>query len=253
MSALERLRKGEPVFGLFQTFPESTVTEVAAWCGYDFVIVDCEHGVVDEAAQIEVLRAVSASSAFSLVRVRAGDESAVARYLDFGADGVIVPDVRTPEQAKRIAFAATGRWTGGLRVARYGLQQKGEQAERMPLVVVLIESVEGVRNAAAILGIDGIGGVIVGSGDLSLSLGRPGDFADSTYLSAVETVETEARRLGKILGAKPYPGFPIPVLLERGHRLIIIGRDMNLIQSAFAAALAEARQQIPSALQIRKR
>jgi 4-hydroxy-2-oxoheptanedioate aldolase len=243
MSALARLRGGEPVFGMFQTFPESALTEVAAWCGYDFVIVDCEHGVVDEAAQIEVFRAISSSNAFSLVRVRPGDESAVARYLDFGADGVIVPDVRTPEQAKRIAFAATSRWTGGLRFDRYGLRQ-GIRAERIPLVVVLIESAEGVRNAPAILEIEGISGVIVGSGDLSLSLGRPGDFANPAYLSAVERVETAARRLGKILGAKPYPGFPIPTLLEHGHRLIIVGRDMNLITSAFATALAQAKSQI---------
>jgi 2-keto-3-deoxy-L-rhamnonate aldolase RhmA len=241
VGSLDRLRRGEAVFGLFQTFPEASITEVAVWCGYDFVIVDCEHGVVDEAAQINVLRAVSASSAFSLVRVRTRDESAVARYLDFGADGVIVPDVRTPEQARSIAFAATSRWTGGLRFDRYGLQQ-GSQAERNPLVIVLIESVEGVRNAAAILDVEGISGVIVGSGDLSTNLGKPGDFAAPAYATAVESVESAARARGKILGAKPYPGFPLPLLLERGHRLILIGRDMGLIKNAFAEALAGAKK-----------
>ena len=243
MKALQRLRKGAAVFGIFQTFPDAGIAELAVWCGYDFVILDCEHGVADEAAQLHSLRAIANSEAFSIVRVRPGVEGAVARYLDFGADGVMVPDVRTPEHAKRIAFAALERWTGGLRGDRYGFADAETQAK--PLVMVLIESVEGVDNIDAILDIEGIDGVIIGSGDLSTQLGIPGNFAAPAYRAAVDKVEAAARARGKIIGAKPYEGFPLATLLERGNRLIMIGRDVGLFKKAFVENLAAAKK-LPS-------
>jgi len=241
MNALKRLRQGKPVFGIFQTFPDAATTELAIWCGYDFVILDCEHGVVDESAQMGILRTLAGSDTFSLVRVRARDEPAVSRYLDFGADGVMVPDVRTPAQAQRIVSAAIGRWTTGLRYDRYGLEPRNPSDR--PLVIVLIESQEGVGNIDAILETDGIDGVIVGSGDLSTALGMPGDFAASAYLSAIDKVEQSARDRGKILGAKPYGEFSIAKLVQRGHRLIVIGRDVAFLRNSLVGALAAAKEE----------
>jgi 4-hydroxy-2-oxoheptanedioate aldolase len=237
LGALQRLRNGEAVFGLFQTMPEPAITELAIWCGYDFIVIDCEHGVADERAQLDVLRSVAATRAFALVRTRPHDQSAVARYLDFGADGVLVPDVRSAGEAQRIAFAATKRWTGGLRGDRYGLGPPG-QIKHAPLVIALIEAPEGVRNTEAILDVAGIDGAIVGSGDLSTHLGRPGDFASPAYLSAVDQVERAVRARGKILGSKIDPHLPLSTALERGHRLILVGRDMPLVRQAFLDALA---------------
>jgi 2-dehydro-3-deoxyglucarate aldolase len=108
---------------------------------------------------------------------------------------------------------------------------------------VLIEAQEGVRNIEAIMGIEGIDGAIVGSGDLSTNLGAPGDYTTPAYVSAVESVERAVRTRRKILGAKPYGSYSLPVLLERGHRLIMIGRDMALVRSAFADALNAAKRE----------
>jgi len=239
MNAFERLRQGEPVFGLFLTYPAAQVAETAIWCGLDFVILDCEHGVVDESAQMEVLRTVCGSDAFVLVRTRAGDSSAVARYLDFGADGVLVPDVRTRAQAEEIAFAAHKRWTGGLRGDRYGIAPR---AAKSPLVMVLIESPEGVANADAILELDGIDGAIVGTGDLSTQLGAPGDFSSPAFRDAVDVVERAARSRNKVLGSKPEKHLPIAAALARGHRLFLIGRDMGLLKAKLSETLTAAKK-----------
>jgi len=246
MNALDRLRNGESVFGLFQTFPEAAITELAVWCGFDFIIVDCEHGVADEPSQLEVLRTVAGSDTFALVRIRGQDDSAVARYLDFGADGVMVPDVRTVDHAKKIAFAATRRWTGGLRGDRYGLSAV-DHAKAHPLVIVLIEDPEGVLNAEAILDVAGIDGVIVGTGDLSTNLGSPGDFASPAYLAAVDKVEAAARARKKIIGSKPTADVPLSKALERGHRLIILGRDTAFVRQALIDALSMAKSQVREA------
>jgi 4-hydroxy-2-oxoheptanedioate aldolase len=240
MNALRRLRAGEVVFGLFQTYPDPNVTELAAWSGYDFVVLDAEHGVQDEARQIDCMRAAQASGAFALVRVRPGDEGGVARYLDLGADGVLVPDVRGAEQARAIAFAARKRWSHGMRGDRYGA---GRDPEDLPLVVLLIESPEAVEEVEAILDVEGVDGLIVGPGDLSLRMGAPGDFASPDFLAAVGKVEAAARARGKFLGAKPYAGFTIQKLVASGVRLILVGRETALFRQALSEALKDARAQ----------
>jgi len=235
-TAIERLRAGDAVFGIFQSYPWAAVTELAHWCGYDFVVIDCEHGVVDETAQLSVLHAVSGTTMSALVRLRNCDPAEVARYLDFGAAGVIVPDVRTFEQAEGIARTATSRWTGGLRGDRYGV---GSPTIR-PLVILLIVSPEGVANIGSILDLDAVDGVIVGSGDLSLRLGVPGDFDAAVYLEALATVDRAVRSRGKILGAKPYGKFTLGALLSSGHRLLLLGRDMPLFRQVLSDTLLAA-------------
>jgi len=242
--SLARLRKGQAVFGLMQTYPIAAVTEIMVWSGYDFVILDSEHGVADEGAQLDALRVIEGSSAFSIVRVRPGDESAVARYLDFGADGLMIPDVRTAVQAEQVARVAYERWTGGLRGDRYGRSKPNKG--QMPLLIALIEAPEGVANVEAILSVRGIEGVVIGAGDLSTTLGTPGNFSTPAYLAAVERVERAALARGKILGAKPDKDSPIAGLFERGYRLFMIGRDMPLLRSVLAGTLASAVSQVPA-------
>jgi 2-keto-3-deoxy-L-rhamnonate aldolase RhmA len=237
MSPLERLRAGEVVCGLFQTVPEASFTELAVWCGYDFVILDREHGVFDDPSEVECLRAFAGSNTCALIRTQTREEGEIARHLDFGAHGVMVPDVRSADEAHALAFAAARRWTGGLRFDRYGL---GRGIGR-PLVLALIESPEGVANVESILDIEGIDGVIPGPGDLSTRLGAAGDFSAPAYVQALERVERAARERGKVLGAKPYADFTLPVLMERGYRFFITGRDMILMRDAFGQALSAAR------------
>ena len=107
ISALSRLALSQPIFGLMQTVPNPSLTELAVWSGYDFVILDCEHGIVDEPAHIACLQVISGSPAFAAVRLRPGDFGSVGRYLDFGADAILMADVQTPEEAARFAAAAT--------------------------------------------------------------------------------------------------------------------------------------------------
>jgi 2-keto-3-deoxy-L-rhamnonate aldolase RhmA len=243
MNSLDRLRRGEAVFGLMQTYPVPAVTELMLWCGYDFVIIDCEHGVVDEAAQVDALRVFGDGTAFSIVRIRGQDPSAVARYLDFGAAGIMVPDVRTPAQAEGIAFVALKRWTGGLRSDRYGLPPATAAGPR-PLIIVLIEHPDGVANIEAIVDVEGIDAVVIGTGDLSTQLGVPGDFQSPIYRSAVDRVEDGVRARGKILGAKPEKHAPLAELFARGHRLFLVGRDMPMFRRALTDTLRAASAEI---------
>jgi 2-keto-3-deoxy-L-rhamnonate aldolase RhmA len=240
MTALERLRSGEVVFGLMQTLADPAITELAVWSGYDFVILDAEHGMLDEAAQLAGLRAMAATDSFAMVRVGAGDLDAIVRVLDWGAEGVMVANVKSAEEATRIVFAANQRWSVGLRVDRYGLRPGGSSRPKA-FIIALIESQEGVRAIDDILTVDGIEGIIIGPGDLSTDLGAPGDLTSAVFRAAVERVEGAARKKGRILGCKGTPQLTESTLIDRGYRLIIVDRDLPLIRDAFASALKAAK------------
>jgi len=242
--SLERLRSRQPVFGVVQTIPVPTITELALWSGYDFVILDCEHGVVDEPAQLACLQVISGSGASSIVRVRPGDLQAVGRYLDFGADGILMPDLRKADDASAFVAAATRApqgtrgSTGSARASRYGLST-GENAA--PLLLGLAESGEAAANINSIVAVPGLDGIVIGPSDLSDDLGCSGDYSLPVYCTAIETIEraTSAARL--LLGSRPHPGFDLSRLARAGHTLFIASSDIGVMRGGFGGDLKAAR------------
>jgi 2-keto-3-deoxy-L-rhamnonate aldolase RhmA len=248
--ALARLRRREPVFGLIQTIPNPTLTELAVWSGFDFVILDGEHGVADEAAHLTCLQVLSGSAAFSAVRVAPGQFGAVGRYLDLGADAILMPDVQTPEEAAAFVAAATPgpkgtrSSTGSARATRYGLRRSAGEA---PLLLALIEGQRAIRQMEAIAATPGLGGFVVGPSDLSADLECPNDFSSPVYASAFAAIEQGAARAKLVIGTKPHPGYPLERLLAGGHRFIIAAADIQVLRDGFRNELTLQRASMPSA------
>jgi 2-keto-3-deoxy-L-rhamnonate aldolase RhmA len=109
------------------------------------------------------------------------------------------------------------------------------------LLVVIIESAQGVANAEAIVAVDGIDGVIIGPFDLSTDLGHPGDFSHPSYAQALERIERATRAHSKLLGTGPHPPFTLENLVGRGHQLLLIGGDVALIREGLTAQLSKAQ------------
>jgi 4-hydroxy-2-oxoheptanedioate aldolase len=244
-SALKRLRAGKPVFGVVQIIPAPTLTELAIWSGYDFVILDCQYGVIDEAAQLGSLQVIARSDAFAVVRVKPGDLGSVSRYLDFGADAILLPDVHTQKDAADFVAAATHGPNGtrsstgsGARAARYGLKSTPEE---QPLLFAMIESAQGVKNIAAIAGTPGLHGLIIGPHDLSADLGSAGDFSTPAYMGAFAAVEQAARQTGLILGSGVHAGFDVERLVGAGHGFIQITSDVMALREGLRAHLPSGR------------
>src|SRR5258708_35343492 len=243
--ALERLRRGHPVFGAIQLFPLPSSAEMALWCGYDFVVIDCEHGIVDEGAQVASLQLLSPTPAFSAVRVRAGDYAGVGKYLDFGADGILMPEVRSGEEAAAFVSAArfgpdgTRSSSAAVRSARFGLGPLADRTD--PLLLALIEGRAGVQRIDEIVRVEGLSGIVIGPNDLSADLGKPGDYDCADYRRAFVAVETAALAAGLIIGTRPHPGFPASLLVERGHRFLLASADAIALRNGLAADLLEAK------------
>ena len=173
-----RLAAGERALGVLLRMPGEELVEMVAVAGFDFVLIDGEHGPADLTELRRHLAAAQLSNVPVLVRVGAAEPALVLRAIDAGAAGVVAPHVDTPQQAAALVDSAhypplghRGFATYG-RAGRFGLVDPREHQERMlaqTLVFGMIESPAGVRQAESIVAVEGVDGIMVGVADLAAS------------------------------------------------------------------------------------
>jgi 4-hydroxy-2-oxoheptanedioate aldolase len=246
----ERLSTQRVLIGFLQTRPNFTLAEIVGTCAYDFLLLDGEHGVFSETDCLHTMQVLAATDALAMVRLAKHDPQALGRYLDMGAEVIVVPNVSSAEQAKTLARAmeyppsGTRGFGASLhRATRYGMDLAAHvRAPRQGVyLLVIIESALGVANAEDILSVDGVDGVIIGPADLTADLGFAGDFSQPAYAEAIAHIEQVAAARGKIIGTAPHPGYPIEVLVSRGHRLLVLDDDVSLIRESVSARVTSAR------------
>jgi 2-keto-3-deoxy-L-rhamnonate aldolase RhmA len=180
--------------GLWVTFLSPFGLELAGGCGADWIGIDIQHGDlgIDDVAPLARVSPVPV-----LVRLASHDEAQLARVLDAGVDGVIVPAVESAGQAAELVQAAyfppRGRRSKGL--ARVSLLGRRDQ----PLLLPMVETRAGLDHLDDILGVDGVDGTFIGPYDLSLSLGQTSPL-DATVVSAITSVIDRTRERGRISG-----------------------------------------------------
>jgi 2-keto-3-deoxy-L-rhamnonate aldolase RhmA len=247
---LERVHGASALLGLLQTHPNPSLSEMCGMCGYDFVMLDCEHGLFSDCDLLAGIVALAAADTAVLVRTSGHDAQAIGRYMDLGVDAIVVPNVTTAAQARELVRAMSyppagtrGAGAGMHRATRYGLDDAahGDDPSEGVLLLPIIESALGVVNADDILAVEGVRGVIIGPGDLSASLGDPGDFSSPSYIEALERIEGAAMTRDKLLGVPPHGAFSLADLLARGHKLFILNADMPLIRGAMSQEVSQAR------------
>ena len=241
-----KLVAGGPAYGLIHSFACSQVAEMIGLAGYDFVMIDGEHGLGDFASHLACLQAVSATPATSILRVPSRDLTPIKRALDLGVEGILVPDVRTPEQAQAVAGAcfypprgSRGFSAGTVRSSDYGLSvaEYVEAAAGELLLCLMIESAEGVANVREIAETDGVDVIQVGPFDLSYDLGIAGQFDHPDFAGALAEIESGVKAAGKILGGVPLPGLPLEEALNRGYKMMTMGADMPMLAAALQKGL----------------
>jgi 4-hydroxy-2-oxoheptanedioate aldolase len=248
----QQLANGEVVFGACAQIPSPELVEILGLVGYDFTMIDVEHGLFDLPTAGDLIRAAQGVDLVPLVRVPSNDPVAILKALDMGAQGVIVPHIQTGEDAAR-AVAASKYGAGGrgacplVRAARYGLQEWAEyedQANRETLVIVLIEDLEGARRIDEILSVEGVDVVFLGPFDMAVGSGCRGDVQHATVQAALD-------RILDACNAKRVPvmhtvtcGPDIEAWIRRGVRLIMQSADSVVFaraQQAFIASVAHLR------------
>jgi 4-hydroxy-2-oxoheptanedioate aldolase len=196
------LKAGRRLAGTVLTLPGATAAELLAE-PFDVVWVDLEHGALGPLDAQEMILGAQAAGTYALVRLPADAHGLMAAMLDAGADGVVLADVNDPQTAgaaiEKVAHPPHG--TRGWGPRRLTLRQRGTgRRPPRPSVWVQIESAAGVEGARAIAAVPGLDAVVVGTADLSFSLGTPLDTHAPELLAAVEAVRRASVATGVALG-----------------------------------------------------
>jgi 2-keto-3-deoxy-L-rhamnonate aldolase RhmA len=249
LKALTRTR--EPKFGHFIVeFATPGIGHILKSAGCEFVIFDMEHSGFGMETVKSAIRFFEAASLPAIVRVPSKEYHHIARACDAGAEGLMLPMVGTPDEVRRIIASIKYHPLGSRGVAlqiahdnyRPGtVADKFGRANERTTFVCQIETAEGVENADAIAGIDGVDLLWVGHFDLSVSLGIPGEFDNPKFKNAIERVVTAARRHGRALG-RLVPTVEQGIEVNRlGFDFVCYSGDVWVLHDALAAALAKLR------------
>jgi 2-dehydro-3-deoxyglucarate aldolase/4-hydroxy-2-oxoheptanedioate aldolase len=236
----QRLAAGETLVGTFLNLGSPLAAEICGLAGFDWALVDLEHGAGTEAELIPTLQALRHTGAAALVRVEANERPRFARALDAGAAGVMVPRVDGADEA-RAAVASMRHPPDGVRgvahMNRGAGWRLGGADDADPLCVIQVESEPAVREAAAIAAVDGVDVLFVGPSDLSHAMGIPGRLEHERFRAAVADVVAAARGAGKAAGILLRSGSGLEQALDEGFRFVGIGSDsLFLAEGARAAA-----------------
>jgi len=235
----QRVLRGEKLSGTWLSLGSPVAAEMAGLSGFDWVLFDLEHGLGDNSDLLHQLQAIEATPAVGIVRVPGIDAAFFKRVLDLGAAGLMIPNVETAADARRILDHARipplGRRGAAqsTRASGYGRAYERYVAEVNDnlLTVVQIESRTGVENAAAIAAVDGVDVLFVGPLDLSISLGVEADRPRGVFADAVGSVAEAARRHGKASGVLVRNIDQARDYAAMGFTFIALGSDRGLIGS----------------------
>jgi 4-hydroxy-2-oxoheptanedioate aldolase len=239
-----RLQAREVVLGSFVNLGSSLTAEIMGIAGFDWLVLDLEHGAGDEPQLLTQLQALAHTGTATIVRVEGIDPARILHALDLGADGVMVPRVRTVADARACVDAC--RYSAGRGVARYnrswqwGLRSRTLAAADAEVVcVVQIETVDALEAVEDIAAIDGVDVLFVGPSDLSHALGMSCPPDDPALLERVAAVAEAAERHGKAAGmlvgtaaqARAYHGL--------GFTFLGCGSDGGLLAAAAQGVVGE--------------
>ena len=245
VSFRDRLRAGELLAGTWVKTPHPHVVEVLSLSSLDCLVLDAEHAPFDRAALDLCILAARAGGKTVLVRPQSASHEHILNALDCGADGVILPHIRTAAEAeeavKACHYVSGGRgFAGSSRAAAYttkGMAKHRADAKGV-IVIAQIEDVEGVDNIEEIAAIEGVDALFIGRADLTISYAAETP-DDAIVVEAVDRIVTAGKAAGRPTGMFLGRTGDVPLWREKGASLFILGSDQDFLLQG-AAKLAEA-------------
>jgi 4-hydroxy-2-oxoheptanedioate aldolase len=237
----KQLRAGQPKLGLFLNAHSPTVAEQLAHSGYDWLLVDTQHGPMGYEKLSAMLSAISNGGAKSMVRVGGyNDRPGIQQALDLGADGVLIPYINSAEEARQ-AVSCTKYPTAGTRSVYFpqrsmnkaGLLGYAGSANKNLIVALQVETADCIKNMQEIAAIPGVDILFLGQNDLCMSMGLyekyefPNMYTSPELGAATEKLVAEARKNKVILGLFLFGTARVGEFLEKGFTFISIGNDLH--------------------------
>ncbi len=236
-----KLLKGELSLGGWLNLCSPLAAEIMAASGYEWLAIDAEHSAFDIPLIADTFRAIEARGAVPFVRAWDHNPVSLARILDAGAYGIIVPHVSTPEQAKALVqamrYTPEGQRSAGTgRIAVYGNDYK-KIANKEILIAPQIEDMEGINNTEAIMSVEGIDAGFLGPGDLALSMGVERGHPD--HEAAIQKFLAGCKKAGKPCGLPEREN--VKKRIQEGFLFMDIASDLRTLESGVQKTLADIR------------
>ena len=246
----QKLESGMAVFGVMITFPSPPVVEMLGYLGFDWVLIDNEHGSITVDNSEDIIRAADLTGIAPIVRPVANKPEIIAPFLDRGAWGVQVPHVNTSQEA-RSAVDSVKYYPEGhrgifsrSRPAEYGFAGSTadyvKKANANTLVCLMLEEVEAIDNLEELVKVKGVDVFFIGSGDLSQSMGYPGEQTHPEVQRLMEKGVKTIRGAGRVAGVS-CPDSLVPKFLDMGVQYFHSNVN-SLLQSASASYLKTMRE-----------
>jgi 4-hydroxy-2-oxoheptanedioate aldolase len=242
------LAAGRQQLGLWSSLSSNYTVEVIAGAGYDWILLDTEHSPNDLESMLTQLQAAAPYPTAAVVRVAWNDMVLIKRYLDIGAQSLLIPYVQNAEEA-RAAVAATRyppqgmRGVGGTtRATRFGrIKDYARRANEELCLLVQVETPQALENIEAICAVDGVDGVFIGPADLHASLGYPGETGNPAVVPMIEDAIRRIRKAGKAAGVLTAAEAEIRRYIEAGCLYTAVGSDVGILARGSEQLLAKYR------------
>ncbi|SLM62485.1 MULTISPECIES: HpcH/HpaI aldolase family protein [Dickeya] len=241
-----KLATGRPVYGLIASIPSPVSIELIAEAGFDFVIIDMEHVLINPETVENMIRVAESYGLTPLVRAADFNAKTLLRLLDGGAQGIVLPRVEQAAQVREAIRACFyhpkgERSLNSGRPGAFGKHSLAEyvvQANREIMLVAMIESAEGVRQASAIAAVDGLDMILEGAADLSQSLGMPWQTAADEVQAALGEIWQAAQAHHVVYCAIARQQDDHARARARGVQAFVLGDERGIAFRALQARLA---------------
>jgi len=232
---IKKIKSNELTLGSWITIGNPSIPEIMSYAGFEFLVIDMEHSIIGVQELQNMIRSIELNNIFPLVRITSNDEGLIARCMDAGFFGVIVPQVNNKSDAVKAVRAAKypplgNRSVGLARAQGYGFEFKQymEKINKNSIVIVQIEHIDAINNIEEILSTEGVDGYILGPYDLSASLNK--SCKDIDY-GKIENIEKKVLTVAK--KNKKFPGYHIvhpdrEIIKKKrdiGYRFLALGVD----------------------------
>ncbi|MCE6991015.1 HpcH/HpaI aldolase/citrate lyase family protein [Dyadobacter sp. CY323] len=233
----QRLKNGETLHGCWLNTGSSLTAEITGLAGFDWVLIDLEHGAGSEKDVLYQLQALEHTRTAAIVRVESSESQRIHRVLDMGAEGIMCPKISNPEGAKKVVYGLHYPPYGGRGVAKmvratgFGVNFDHYYAQSRDSIlgIAQIETVEVLDHLDEIAAMDGIDVLFIGPADLSMELGIFGQFDHPVFKDAVNKTVLAANKAGKATGILFFNANDYQTYYDYGIRFLACGSDATFV------------------------
>jgi len=243
-----RLVNNEKLLGTLLSLPSPEIAELISKSGFDWLFIDLEHSTINvQSAQCMIQAAQS--NAHCILRVPGNEEIWIKRCLDTGAEGIIVPQVNTKEEAEYAVrytkYPPQGKRSVGISKAHnYGItfNQYIQNANDDIALIVQCEAQEAIKNLPEILEVEGIDCVFIGPYDLSASMGKTGKIQSTEVVDAINSIQKQCSKKNMPLGIFGATPEAVKKYKDEGYNLIAVGIDVLMLYNSAKKAINKLKE-----------